>query len=102
MCTLSEQKQLYLASCTVEATENTYDDGAVIGSAIALYQYHKGQWHLLHAITLSDAASQPIPLKIEGVTKVAKLAKNLYQCNFVTDQDAGTGHWGSFQLRLLP
>lgn len=102
MSPLSENRQLYLASCTAEDTTNSYDDGPIIGSAIALYQYHQGHWNLMHAIPLCDASGNPLSLKVEGITKAEKLDKNLYKCYFITDQDTGRGHWGSFLLRLHP
>ncbi|KYQ79004.1 DUF6929 family protein [Acinetobacter lactucae] len=63
-CFLAD-KNLIIATATVEQTLNTYDDGAVLGSFILVFS-PDGKALATHLI--QDAKGQTLPIKVEGIT----------------------------------
>ena len=60
-----KDKNLIIAIATVEQTENTYDDGQVLGSFIILLS---PDGKTLDFQVIQDNQGQPIPIKVEGIT----------------------------------
>jgi hypothetical protein len=63
-CFLAD-KNLIVATAAVEQTENTYDDGEVLGSFIVLLSL---DGKTLDTQVIQDDHGQPIPIKVEGIT----------------------------------
>ncbi|WP_336012635.1 DUF6929 family protein [Acinetobacter calcoaceticus] len=58
-------KNLIVATATVEQTLNTYDDGAVLGSFILVFS---PEGKALAAHLIQDTNGQTLPIKVEGIT----------------------------------
>lgn len=63
-CFLAD-KNLIVATATVEKTLDTYDDGAVLGSFILVFS---PEGKALAAHLIRDAKGQTLPIKVEGIT----------------------------------
>lgn len=78
-------KNLIIATATVEQTLNTYDDGAVLGSFILLIS-SDGETLATHLI--QDVKAQTLPIKVEGITWLESRSDGEVFL-LVTDSDGG-------------
>jgi hypothetical protein len=78
---------LLLLCASVEATANSYDDGAIIGSFVGLcYLSSEGAITAEHWVLLADPQQRPLPVKVEGICLLHQHAAN-YDILLVTDND---------------
>lgn len=80
-----KDKKIIVATAAVEQTENTYDDGEMLGSFIILLS---PTGETLDIQVIQDDKGQTIPIKVEGITWLESTADGEVFL-LVTDSDGG-------------
>lgn len=88
-----EKNDILFITASVEDTENAYDDGKILGSAIAIIQNfseklkHKNL-EIDELILLDKVDNVFIQQKIEAIC-IVEQTDNIYKCSLVADNDTG-------------